>query len=253
MAQQRIVCWFSCGAASAVATKIAIERNKKDGKPLEIVYTRVREEHPDNERFLRECEAWFGTKITVLENKKYNGSIVEVFERNRYMAGISGAPCTLHLKKDMRREFQRHGDIQVFGYTAEEQHRVDRFLDANADAIIWPVLVEEGISHDDCLAMLAKEGIDIPAMYKLGYRNNNCIGCVKGGAGYWNKIRDDFPEVFAARCEQSRRLGARLIKHKGIRIYLDELPRGYGNYKSEPSVQCGILCELTTRDWHEAV
>lgn len=31
-------------------------------------------------------------------------------------------------------------------------------------------------------------------MYDLGYANNNCIGCVKGGIGYWNKIRIDFPE-----------------------------------------------------------
>ncbi len=36
-------------------------------------------------------------------------------------------------------------------------------------------------------------------MYDLGYPNNNCIGCVKGGMGYWNKIRKDFPEVFQKR------------------------------------------------------
>ena len=35
-----------------------------------------------------------------------------------------------------------------------------------------------------------------PLMYDLGYPNNNCIGCVKGGMGYWNHIRKDFPEVF---------------------------------------------------------
>ena len=24
-------------------------------------------------------------------------------------------------------------------------------------------------------------GIEIPVMYRLGYNNNNCVGCVKGG------------------------------------------------------------------------
>ena len=47
----RIVCWFSCGAASAVATKIAMAENA--GKhELIIAYTEVKEEHPDNKRFL---------------------------------------------------------------------------------------------------------------------------------------------------------------------------------------------------------
>ena len=58
----RIVCWFSCGAASAVATKLAIAENA--GKlPLIIAYTEVKEEHPDNKRFLKECEKWFGQEI----------------------------------------------------------------------------------------------------------------------------------------------------------------------------------------------
>ena len=62
---ERIVCWFSCGAASAVATKLAIAENA--GKlPVVIAYTEVLEEHPDNKRFLAECEKWFGQNIVIL-------------------------------------------------------------------------------------------------------------------------------------------------------------------------------------------
>jgi len=39
----RIVSWFSCGAASAVATKLAIA----DGDPVTVAYCEVIEEHPD--------------------------------------------------------------------------------------------------------------------------------------------------------------------------------------------------------------
>ena len=41
-------------------------------------------------------------------------------------------------------------------------------------------------------------------MYDMGYPNNNCIGCVKGGMGYWNHIRKDFPEVFDSRAKLER-------------------------------------------------
>ena len=37
----RIVSWFSCGAASAVATKLILA----EGNPVTIAYCRVKEEH----------------------------------------------------------------------------------------------------------------------------------------------------------------------------------------------------------------
>src|SRR5690349_5113302 len=113
---ERIVCWFSCGAASAVATKLAIAENA--GKlPLIVARAWVAEEHPDNDRFASDCEKWFGTPITVLKNEKFNGSIYEVFRRERFIVGPKGAPCTRALKRKVREAFQRNGDLQVFGYT----------------------------------------------------------------------------------------------------------------------------------------
>ena len=51
----RTISWFSCGAASAVATKLALAESD-----VTIVYCEVVEEHPDNKRFLKDCEEWFG-------------------------------------------------------------------------------------------------------------------------------------------------------------------------------------------------
>lgn len=250
----RIVCWFSCGAASAVATKLAIEANRAgENLPLIVARCYVAEEHPDNDRFALDCERWFGVPVTVLMNEKFEGSIYKVFEKERYIAGIHGAPCTRALKKRVREDFQESGDLQVFGYTAEEQDRVDQFIDANADARLWPILVEQGLMHSDCLAMVQRAGIELPAMYKLGYRNNNCIGCVKGGAGYWNKIRVDFPEAFDRQAEIGRRLGVRLVKVDGQRVFLDELPTGVGDYPKEPEIQCGIFCEMAERSMTASV
>ncbi len=93
-------------------------------------------------------------------------------------------------------------------------------------------------------------------MYKMGYINNNCIGCVKGGIGYWNKIRQDFPEIYKERALMERKLGYALLKREkrvngkrvGIPAFLDELPPNIGRYKSEPSIECGIICEGGAND-----
>lgn len=241
----RVISWFSCGAASAVATKLAITESKV---PVEVVYCHVKEEHPDNMRFLKDCEAWFGQPITVLEDEKYHGSIYEVFLKRKYIVGIQGAPCTLFLKKEVRKRYERPGDTQVFGYTLEEEDRVDRFLDANNDVKLWSILIEKSLTKQDCLAIIDRAGIELPQMYKLGYSNNNCIGCVKGGLGYWNKIRVDFPEAFDKMAKTERLLGVKILKSKGERIYLDELPVGSGDYPSEQSIECGIFCHMAEQD-----
>lgn len=227
---RRVVCWFSCGAASAAATKLALDdyrSGRVQADELVIARIRIAEEHPDNDRFAKDCEEWFNAPIITIRNEKYEGSIVKVFETKKYMAGIRGAPCTQLLKKQVRKDFEKPNDLNVFSYTIEERSRLSRFQANPFAPKVWPVLIEKGWSKSTCLGFLIHVGIELPAMYRLGYRNNNCIGCVKGGAGYWNSIRRDFPEAFAQRVEQSRRLGARLVSHKGKRIFLDELPEGY--------------------------
>jgi hypothetical protein len=239
---KRIVCWFSCGAASAVATKLAIAENA--GKlPLVIAYTEVMEEHPDNKRFLAECEKWFGQDIVILGNDYYKRSIYETFKTSA-MNIRGAAPCTRVLKKQVRERYEQVGDRQVFGYTAEEQQRYDRFIDANNDVDVWVPLIEKGLNKVDCLAMLQNAGIDLPEMYKLGYLNNNCIGCVKGGMGYWNKIRVDFPEQFDRMAKLERFKKQTIFKDR----YLDELKPTDGNYPQEPDIECSIFCQMAEQD-----
>ena len=100
-----------------------------------------------------------------------------------------------------------------------------------------------GLSKKDCFVEIQKAGIELPAMYRLGYNNNNCIGCVKGGAGYWNKIRKDFPNVFSRMAKLERELGANLTKYKNKRIFLDELPLNAGRTQKEPDMECGLWCK----------
>ena len=144
----------------------------------------------------------------------------------------------------MRKEYERPGDKQVFGYTVEEQDRVDRFIDANADVDLWSILIDKGLTKQDCLAILQRANIELPTMYKLGYQNNNCIGCVKGGAGYWNKIRVDFPEQFDRMAAMEKKIGAKILKIGDERIWLSDLPTNVGDYPKEQAIECGTLCHM---------
>ena len=56
--RKMIVCWFSCGAASACAAKLTIEKYGKEN--VRLVNNPVANEHPDNVRFLHDCEQWLG-------------------------------------------------------------------------------------------------------------------------------------------------------------------------------------------------
>ena len=67
MKKNDAVVWFSCGAASAVAGKLAI---KKYGDSVDLVYCDTGGEHESNMVFLHECEDWYGKKIQILKNLK---------------------------------------------------------------------------------------------------------------------------------------------------------------------------------------
>ena len=235
----RTLVWFSAGAASAIAAKLTIAQNPPN---LVIAYTDPGSEHPDNERFLTDCEKWFGHPIIRLKSKKY-ADTWDVFERGRYLVSPYGAMCTAELKKKVRRDFQLPDDIHVFGYTSEEQHRADRFREQNLEVDLRTPLIDYNLTKDDCLAMVQRAGIELPAMYKLGYRNNNCIGCVKATSpGYWNRTRRAFPDAFERRARQSRAINARLVRVKGERVFLDQLPPDAD--APDDDIECGPVCQM---------
>jgi len=247
---RRVVCWFSCGITSAVATKIAIKKYK--GKnPIHIIYTDTSSEHQDNVRFLKDCEAWFDHEITILHSEKYK-DMWDVFNKG-WLVGVHGAMCTTELKKKLRHDFQRVDDIQVFGYDASEANRIERFRNNNPEITLETPLFDKQMTKGDCHALLKMAGIKKPFMYSLGYKNNNCIGCVKGGGGYWNKIRIDFPDIFKKMAELERKLDVSINKTyagdgKRKRLFLDEMPSDFGNYKEEPNIDCGLLCQIELQD-----
>lgn len=249
----RIVCQFSCGAASAVATKIALAQH---GDSCVIINAYIANEHPDNRRFLADCEAWFGRKVIVMRDRKHGADIVRVFRERGFIRGPRGAACTSTLKRDLLREFEQPGDVLVLGYDASEEDRLEDFYGRWPDRPAIAPLIERGLSKEDCKAMLQRAGIKLPAMYLLGYDNANCIGCVKGGEGYWRAIREDFPEQFSAVAQAEADIcdeKSYLLRHrsgplKDKRFRLLDLPDGPA-HRNEALPACSFFCELAEQEY----
>ena len=245
----RDVFWFSCGAASAVATKLAL------GSANDTVIARIviDNEHADNERFTAACEAWYGRPIVRLRSAEY-ADVDDVIDRTRFLASPHGARCSVELKKRVREDFQQPRDVQYFGFTLDEQDRAERFRVNNPEVDCRFPLIDASLTKDDCFGLLHRAGIALPAMYDLGFRNNNCIGCVKANSlRYWARVREHFPEVYARRAAQERAIGATVNRDRKTneRWYLDELHIRLDAIPAdepEVSVSCGILCEIAYQD-----
>ena len=239
----RVISWFSCGAASATATKLAIQ---KYGDSVEVFYTDTGSEHPDNKRFLKDCENWFGRNITILKSDKY-ADIWDVFKKKRFLSSPSGAPCTGVMKKEPANGIWKIGDVEVFGYTSDERHRLERWQKDNPERIIECPLIDNHLDKNDCLGMLDRVGIDLPEMYRLGFRNNNCIGCVKArdSIDYWKRVRLHFPDQFAEMANLEKELGYVInrvtIKGERISMPLSEIPPGEPKGQ-DPKISCGLFC-----------
>jgi len=240
----RTIIWYSDGAASTVAGMLTLKNN-----PSAIpVYTATNSEHTDNVRYRKEVEdKLFHKKVLVLQSKKYK-DIWDVFEKTGWLVGPNGARCTTELKKKLRQKFQRVDDVHVFGYTADSRDakRALKFKRNNFELIVKFPLIDRGLTKSDCLEIVRQQGIEIPEMYKLGYPNNNCIGCVKAGQRYWARIRRTHPDVFERMSKVERKLNVAINKKEidgeRIKVFLDELPEEIDITEPEQSVSCGLFC-----------
>lgn len=236
-----IISWWSAGVTSAVATKLAIQEYGVEN--VVPIYFKIDSAHPDNDRFIRECEEWYGKDIRVEQAPKYKDQF-DVILRDKYVNGPGGARCTLVLKKRVRQKLEAElsYDHQVFGfeYSKKEINRAIRFQEQYPSAKPLFPLIENKMTKAESLFFLEKAGIKRPEMYNLGYKNNNCIGCVKGGKGYWNKIRQDFPESFDRMAKAEREVGNSCIRG----VFLDELDPSEGHKQKIIMPDCGNFCDI---------
>lgn len=239
-----VISWWSAGITSAVACRLALEKYTN----VRLVYIHINSHNKDVLRFKSDCEKWYGKEIETWQSTKYDDQF-DVIRSVRFINSPYGAPCTRVLKKEVREkvEKQYNWTNQVYGFEFEEKeiNRAIRWQEQYEYTNALFPLIENKLSKNECAGIVQGAGIRLPEMYRLGYNNNNCIGCVKGGAGYWNKIRVDFPETFKEMAEVEREVNATCLKDKnGERLFLDELNPKAGNSSDLVFGECGIFCQV---------
>ena len=251
----KAIAHFSCGATSAIATALALRQYDE----CEIIYADTGSEHKDNWRFMDDCDKklFGGRGIHVVRSEKYK-NIFDVFRQRKFLASPSGAPCTTEMKKIPIRDYlgdRLYSETQVMGYDAGEKKRIENFHKNNPEVTMAAPLFNMGVTKANALALLKRFDIELPEMYKLGYSNANCIGCVKAeNLKYWAAIRKDFPDIFEWYARFERTIGKkvdgkpkgaainkRYIKGERHRLFLDELPKDIEPSRSV-DIQCGYSC-----------
>lgn len=253
----RFVAQFSCGAASAVSTKLAIADH---GNAVMALNADIENEDRDNRRFLADCEGWLDRKVTVLRDTKFGANIHNVFRTVGFIKGPRGASCTTRIKRGLLRTFEQPGDVLVLGFTAEEQDRLDDFKEAWPNRPAIAPLIDRGLTKEDCQAMVVRAGIELPMQYRRGYRNANCKVCIKGGEKYLRAARQDHPEEFEEVCISEDHVASlhgdngRLLRHrsgplKGQRFALRDLSWDGPVDRADAPPECGIFCVQAEQEY----
>jgi hypothetical protein len=198
----RVIGWWSGGVASAVACKLAMDRYED----VELVFCDTAIEHPDTYRFMSDYEKVMGVKVKIIKSTRFNEP-EEVWYKYKGLNFAHGAPCSMVMKKEPRLKYQdiRNDFAQVFGfdYCKKEIKRATNMLANNPDLNpIFPLIVER-FDRDLIFKEIKRLGIKPPVTYNH-FLNNNCIGaddspiggCIQGGIGYWQKIKEIYPKKF---------------------------------------------------------
>jgi 3'-phosphoadenosine 5'-phosphosulfate sulfotransferase (PAPS reductase)/FAD synthetase len=213
MDKKDVICWWSGGITSAVACKVAIDLFGIDR--CRVVMIDTFNEHPDTYRFKEDCSKWYGKQIEVITDigKQYE-NIQDVWRKHKSLNVATGAICSTQLKRRVREKWQEtiDYDYQVFGFEFDKKEfNRAKSLEMNHPKAksIYPLLMF-GYDKDKCIEIVQEAGIEIPIMYKMGFRNNNCFGtgCVQGGIGYWQKMKRDFPDKFNEMADMEHELTA---------------------------------------------
>lgn len=224
------------------------------GNVDEWIYIDIADQHTDSIRFIKDCEKAIGKEIEIVKSSEYS-CVADCIRTagfiGNYRTGI--AVCTNWLKKRVRKEWEgQHKDYAltyVWGFDLAEKARAERTVEGNPQASHEFPLIDKELSKEDVHGLFERTfDFARPKMYEMGYPNNNCIGCVKGGMGYWNHIRKDFLDVFESRAKLERLVGHSILKDgNGTPIYLDELEPDRGNMNTEVFPDCSIMCYLAEK------
>lgn len=207
MKEAKHIAWWSGGVTSAVTCWYMIKLFGLEN--VRVIFIDTRNEDDDTYRFKLDCEKWYGCCIETIASTEYE-SIEDVWYKHLSLNVATGAICSTKLKREVREDWQKHNEwlSQAFGFDLKEAKRaLSMSLNYPTVKAVYP-LMYYGLLKKDCAKIVQDVGIELPRMYQLGFQNNNCFktGCVQGGIGYWQLMRELFPDKFFAMAKREHEL-----------------------------------------------
>lgn len=212
---RRVVVGYSGGVTSAWCLDWAMRSFPRE--EVVALFHDTKREDADTYRYLREMAATLGVAITERSDGR---SVEEVEDDEHALANNRMAFCSRILKAEPRdryfAELRAVGVtriVSVVGFSAHEWQRVQRaFIRGVADGyeVRFP-LVEEGVTKQQCADWSIALGVPLPAMYAWS-DHANCVGCRRGGKGYWLAVRENAPAVFEAAKARESTFGHTFLK-----------------------------------------
>lgn len=230
----RTIAWVSGGAASAVACILISNRYNN----VHFAFCDTGIEDPDTYRFMSDIERIIGINIIHYKHPKFK-TPEEVHDHYSGLNFAHGAPCSSHLKREVRTSQVQDIETdycQIFGFDfrkAEVNRAINMVKNYPEINPKFP-LIESEMDRDKIFKTLKKLGIKPPRAYEE-FNNNNCIGdpdsekggCVQGGIGYWQKIKQLYPKKFAYMAAKEHKYSE--AKGKPVTICKDQRKGKSGN------------------------
>ncbi len=230
---------------SWAAEKLACDKYGPENVTLLFADTGIEDE--DLYRFLhRGADALRATLIKIRSDKFKNP--FEVAEHYKIFPGNNMPACSSFLKRDDLDKWQRENcdkdTIFVFGFSQDEEKRIQSARKRNPKKNLWFPLAERAYSHCEIMGWLDYYGISLPRLYRMGFMHNNCGGfCFQGGHGHFAKLLQEIParfwniakweKNFRERHSQERTILRKMINGEQVPYTLYDLAADYhsGNIK----------------------
>lgn len=215
------VVMFSGGLSSWLTARRVRDMHGTDN--LRLVFADTKMEDPDLYRFIHEAAADVGVELEIIEDGR---NPWEVFHDVRFLGNTRIDPCSRVLKRQLLRKWleTEYPDPQSvvihIGFSWDEEERLTR-----AKPYWKPYTVEAPLCRPPLQAMgpealqkvLDEAGIEMPRLYRLGFKHNNCGGfCVKAGHANFRLLLQTMPDRYRWHEEQEQNIREHLDKDIAI-------------------------------------
>lgn len=184
---------------------------RDEGIDFEAVYADHGADWPETREYV-DMLIRQGWPITVLQTRRDGLPLYDYYESYSMMPFRMMRHCTTHFKVLPLQAYIQPPCIQYIGYSADEAHRAQRFIEAEGIETEFP-LIERGIGRQGCKDLISTHGLPVPM-------KSGCFICPFQRPSQWRELQTKHPDLMCkARALEAKTNAKRAEKGKTM-VYL---------------------------------